>query len=98
MAQKNRYHYSGLRAVNLLVDADRELKRIELVLSDRVAYLDDELWQPAGRIVLPASASAGAFLNLPHGAAPASPVNGDIWTTTAGLYVRINGATVGPLT
>jgi len=41
--------------------------------------------------------TAGASINLPHGAAPTSPVNGDMWTTTAGLFVRINGSTVGPL-
>jgi hypothetical protein len=34
---------------------------------------------------------------VPHGTAPTSPVDGDVWTTTAGLYVRINGVTVGPL-
>jgi hypothetical protein len=28
--------------------------------------------------------------------APTSPTNGDVWTTTAGMYARINGATVGP--
>lgn len=44
------------------------------------------------------SATGVAGFRLPHGAAPTSPVNGDVWTTTAGLYVRINGATVGPLT
>jgi len=43
------------------------------------------------------AAAAGAGLRLPHGVAPTSPVNGDIWTTSAGLYVRINGVTVGPL-
>lgn len=32
-----------------------------------------------------------------HGVAPSAPVDGDIWTTTAGLYVRVNGVTVGPL-
>ena len=36
------------------------------------------------------------LLSIPHGSAPNSPVNGDIWTTTAGLYARINGATIGP--
>jgi hypothetical protein len=46
---------------------------------------------------LAASTTGTATLKIPHGAAPTSPVNGDIWTTTAGLYVRINGATVGPL-
>ena len=51
-----------------------------------------------GTAITAASAAAKAGLRLPHGAAPTAPVNGDIWTTTAGLYVRINGATVGPLT
>lgn len=44
-----------------------------------------------------ASGTGGAGFRLPHGATPTSPVNGDMWTTTAGLFVRINGATVGPL-
>ena len=35
-------------------------------------------------------------INLPHGNAPESPTNGDMWTTTDGLYSRINGSTVGP--
>lgn len=38
-----------------------------------------------------------ASINLPHGVAPSAPTNGDVWTTTAGMYVRINGVTVGPL-
>jgi hypothetical protein len=45
----------------------------------------------------PASAAGGAGLNVAHGAAPSSPSNGDIWTTSSGLFVRINGVTVGPL-
>ena len=36
-------------------------------------------------------------LNIAQGTAPNSPTNGDMWTTSAGLYVRINGGTVGPL-
>jgi hypothetical protein len=44
-----------------------------------------------------ASSTTRAGLNIPHGSAPSSPVNGDMWTTTAGLFVRINGATIGPL-
>ena len=32
-----------------------------------------------------------------HGVAPSTPVNGDMWNTTAGLFVRVNGATIGPL-
>ncbi len=43
-----------------------------------------------------ASTTSSAGIRLPHGAAPTSPTNGDLWTTTTGLFARINGATVGP--
>ena len=45
---------------------------------------------------LNATGTGAASVNVPHGTAPTSPTNGDIWTTTSGLYARINGATVGP--
>lgn len=48
-------------------------------------------------ILTVASTTTIAGLNLPQGAAPTSPVNGDIWMTTAGLFYRHNGITVGPL-
>lgn len=51
-----------------------------------------------GKVTTVASAAGGAGLNLPHGAAPTTPVNGDLWTTSAGLFYRINGATVSPAT
>lgn len=44
-----------------------------------------------------AGTTSVSSLRIPHGAAPTSPVNGDMWTTTAGLFIRINGSTVGPL-
>jgi hypothetical protein len=47
-----------------------------------------------GKVTTAASATGGAGLNLPHGAAPSSPANGDVWTTTSGIFWRINGATV----
>lgn len=50
-----------------------------------------------GTIGAVAAAAGYASINLPHGTAPTSPNNGDMWTTTAGIYVRINGVTVGPL-
>jgi len=40
-----------------------------------------------------ASAAGHAGFRLPHGAAPSSPGDGDVWTTTSGLFVRINGVT-----
>jgi hypothetical protein len=49
-----------------------------------------------GKVNTAASAAGGAGFNLPHGTAPTSPTNGDVWTTTAGMYMRVNGTTVGP--
>lgn len=46
---------------------------------------------------LNAATTGNASLNMPHGVAPSSPVNGDVWTTSAGVYVRISGVTIGPL-
>lgn len=48
-------------------------------------------------LVLPASVSGGASIRIPHGVTPSSPANGDVWTTTAGVYARVNGVSVGPL-
>ncbi len=50
-----------------------------------------------GTVTLTAATTAGASLNIPPGTAPTSPSNGDVWTTTSGMYARINGATQGPL-
>lgn len=47
----------------------------------------------AGLLTTVASASGGAGFRVPHGAAPSSPTNGDMWTTTAGAFIRINGVT-----
>ena len=51
-----------------------------------------------GELNTVASTNATVGLNLPHGNAPDSPVNGDIWTTILGVYVQIDGSTIGPLT
>ena len=37
------------------------------------------------------------LVNIPHGTTLASPADGDVWTTTSGMFVRVNGTTVGPL-
>lgn len=50
----------------------------------------------AATVQTPAPTTANASLNLPHGTAPSAPVNGDVWTTTAGVFSRINGVTIGP--
>ena len=46
-----------------------------------------------GLVSTPAATTASAFLRIAHGAAPTTPVNGDVWTTTSGLFARINGGT-----
>lgn len=48
---------------------------------------------PSGVVRLRASATNGPGIRLPHGVAPTSPTNGDLWTTTSGLFGRINGTT-----
>jgi hypothetical protein len=50
-----------------------------------------------GPVLAPAATASATSIRIPHGAAPSSPTNGDVWTTTAGIYVRVNGSTVGPL-
>lgn len=50
--------------------------------------------QPSGLTSIPASASGGARLNLAQGAAPGAPNNGDVWTTSAGMFARLGGVTV----
>ena len=50
-----------------------------------------------GELITAASTTASAGLNLPQGSAPTSPVNGDVWTTSAGLFIRIAGTTIGPV-
>lgn len=46
------------------------------------------------KLILALPTTSTASLNLPHGVAPTSPINGDIWTTTTAIFVRINGSTV----
>ncbi len=48
-------------------------------------------------VLTTAASASGAGLRIPHGTAPSSPVDGAVWTTTSGMYVRINGTTIGPL-
>ncbi|MBX7249345.1 MAG: hypothetical protein K1X35_09935 [Caulobacteraceae bacterium] len=64
-----------------------------------VAFLEGASFTGRITAVQPAAGAGGfASLRLPHGSAPTTNLgNGDLWTTDQGLYVQINGATVGPL-
>jgi len=43
--------------------------------------------------VFPAATTSIPSIRMPHGTAPSSPTNGDVWTTSSGLFVRLNGTT-----
>ena len=45
-----------------------------------------------------AGTTSYSSLQIPHGAAPTAPTNGDIWSTTTSAYIRINGITEDILT
>lgn len=49
-------------------------------------------------VITAAASSASTGFRLPHGAAPFTPVDGDMWTTTSGLFGRVNGSTTQFLT
>lgn len=46
-----------------------------------------------GRVNTAASLVGGSGLRVPPGTAPAAPTDGDVWSTTAGMYTRVNGVT-----
>ncbi len=50
----------------------------------------------AVQIQAPASTTSAAPINLGQGTAPTSPVDGDVWITSAGMFVRAGGSTAGP--
>ncbi|MFT4261080.1 MAG: hypothetical protein ACMXX9_01455 [Candidatus Woesearchaeota archaeon] len=46
-----------------------------------------------GTLITPASTTSASSIRIPHGSAPSSPVNGDLWTTTSAPLIRLNGTT-----
>jgi len=46
-----------------------------------------------GTIAATVGTTAVPSINIPQGAAPTSPTNGDIWATSSGMYARVNGTT-----
>lgn len=49
-----------------------------------------------GKLSLLAASSSATGFNIGIGATPIAPNDGDMWATSVGLYLRINGVTVGP--
>jgi len=50
-----------------------------------------------GQIIAPASTASAASIRFSPGVAPTTPVDGDIWFTSLGVFARVNGVTRGPL-
>lgn len=50
-----------------------------------------------GRLVMSAPTGSRAGFNITPGSAPSAPADGDIWTTSLGLYYQTSGVVVGPL-
>ena len=65
----------------------------ESVNGTQVRKVDTQYTQLYTKLLTPTPGSSFAGFNLPHGTAPSSPVNGDIWTTTSGAFAQINGTT-----
>jgi hypothetical protein len=64
-----------------------------LTLHDQASDTNFVAIDQNGKVNTIPSVTASAGFNVPHGTAPTSPVNGDIWTTTGGLFMRQNGTT-----
>lgn len=80
-----------------VTDAGALTVRNGLTVSANGAGITGATSVSGAKTTLAATATGYASLNLPHGTAPTTPANGDVWTTSSGLFVRVNGATVGPL-
>ena len=46
-----------------------------------------------GIAILPAATTGLSPLRIPHGTAHSTPTDGDIWTTSSGVFARVNGGT-----
>jgi hypothetical protein len=45
-----------------------------------------------GKVTTIPAVTASAGFNIPHGTAPTTLADGDVWTTTGGMFARINGS------
>jgi hypothetical protein len=80
---------SATAALTITQDGAGDILRLNDVAGDTTFTFVDAL----GKVNTVAATTASAGLNVAHGVAPTSPVNGDVWTTTSGLFTRINGGT-----
>ncbi len=57
------------------------------------AYLLKSGGTLTGAVTTATPASGQEAIIIPHGSAPSAPTNGSVWTTTAGMFLRLNGTT-----
>jgi hypothetical protein len=65
----------------------------KLVQNSNATLSDTGTLTLSGALITPASTTSLASIRMPHGAAPTTPTNGDLWTTTSEMQVQINGST-----
>jgi hypothetical protein len=81
---------SASAALTITQDGAGDILRLNDVAGDTSFVFVDQ----NGKVNTIVADATTAGLNVPHTAtAPSSPVNGDIWTTTNGLFARINAGT-----
>lgn len=67
---------------------------IAIAMTGAADYLALSGGTMTGLLTLVAAASGQESIVIPHGSAPSSPTNGSVWTTTGGVFARINGTTI----
>lgn len=93
--QETAHVWRGTPSASTTVSQWMQLDGTGLTLASGLSVAGAAISNSTG-LVLPVGTTALSSLRIPHGAAPTSPVNGDVWTTTSGMFARINGTTVGP--
>jgi hypothetical protein len=75
-------------------DTDLRLFEQNATAGDRVLFRAGGETDFTGLVKAVAATTGGASINIPPGVAPTSPNSGDVWTTTAGVFARINSTTL----
>ena len=56
----------------------------------KVTIFNDVTIASGVELITAAAVTGAASLNIPHGTTPSSPNDGDMWSTTAGFFIRVN--------
>lgn len=92
MCGNNTGSQGSMRGGSLSSFLDQNFGTTQGTMLDRGA----SVWSATVNPILGAGGTIGT-LTLTPGTAPGSPANGQMWVTSTGMFVRVNGSTVGPL-